>query len=80
MLKDDVLFDLKKIFIDSDIKIFTTDDKHFNIIIISDIFINKSTLDRQKMVYDVIGKYVLNKQIHAVSFKTYTKTEMQVII
>ena len=76
MYKEKINKDLKDEFgPDSDIKIFTDDDKYFNTIVISDLFKDKTLLERQKLVYEVIGKYIVNKEVHAFSFKTYTKTE-----
>lgn len=76
MFKDKINKELKSIFgLDSDIKIFTDDDKYFNTIIISDLFKDKTLLERQKVVYDVVGKYITSREIHAFSFKTYTKSE-----
>jgi acid stress-induced BolA-like protein IbaG/YrbA len=76
MLKEKIKQQIKNFFIDADIKIFTTDDKHFNIIIVSNLFENKSLIDRQKMVYELITEYIYNGELHAVSFKTYTKDEL----
>lgn len=59
----------------SEVKIFTNDNKYFNAIIISDSFSNKELIERQQMVYKIIGEYILNKSIHAISFKAYTKEE-----
>lgn len=75
MLKEKIEKKVLMSFVESDVKIFTTDDKHFNILIISDLFDNKALIERQKMIYDVIGEYILNGVIHAVSLKTYTKKE-----
>ncbi len=60
----------------SKVEIFTNDNNHFNAIIISELFKEKSILERQKMVYEVIGKYISNGEIHAISFKTYTPDEL----
>jgi len=76
MLKEKISHDLRNKFDDAiDIKIITDDDKHFNITIVSDFFKDKQLIDRQKSIYDVIGKYILNREIHAVSLKVYTKDE-----
>lgn len=75
MLKEKIENLIKIKFINSDIKIFTNDDKHFNIQVVSDLFEFKDLIDRQKMLYDVIKDYILTKEIHAVSFKTYTYEE-----
>lgn len=75
MLKEKIKQEIQDKFIDSDIKIFTSDDKHFNTIIVSDVFKSKTLIDRQKMVYEVISHYIVSKEIHAISLKTYTKDE-----
>ena len=75
MIKQKITDEIKNVIIDSDIKIITSDNKHFNAIIISDIFNGKEIIDRQKIIYDIIGKYIINGDIHALSFKTYTKDE-----
>lgn len=63
---------------DSEIKIFTNDNKYFNAIIISDNFINKELIERQQIINNIIGKYIINKTVHAISFKTYTHSEWKV--
>lgn len=75
MLKEKVKNDILSSITDADVRIFSNDNKHFNIVIIADIFKEKELLDRQKLMYDILGEYIVNKQIHAISFKTYTKTE-----
>jgi len=75
MFKKKIIEKIKENIPDADIKIHMENDKHFSSIIISDLFINKNIIDRQKMIYKIIGKYIKSKQIHAFSFKTYTKNE-----
>lgn len=69
--------DITKHIPNANVKIFSNDDKYFNAIIISDIFNDKDLVDRQKIIYDIIGTYIINKSIHAISFKTYTNDEWQ---
>lgn len=75
MIKDKLKSEIIKNIKDAEIKISTNDDKYFNAIIITDTFENKTLVERQKTIHDIIGKYILNKKIHAISFKTYTKNE-----
>lgn len=75
MKKEELINELKKNIKNVEIEIFTNDDKYFNATIITDEFENKDLLERQKIVYKIIEKYILNKSIHAISFKTYTKQE-----
>lgn len=75
MLKEKIKNDVQRSIPDVDVKIFTNDDKHFNAIFITDYFKDKSFLDRQKIIHDIIGVYIIDRRVHALSFKTYTKDE-----
>ena len=56
--------------------IVTSDDgRHFEATIITDAFINKKTIERQKIVYGVIGSHITSGSIHALSLKTFTQQE-----
>ena len=50
------------------------DGSHFQAVIVSNIFNGKSRLDRHKLVYDALGD-CFEKEVHALSFKTYTEIE-----
>jgi len=75
MIKEKIKNDIKQNIADADIQLSTNDNKYFNAIIITNTFEDKSLIDRQKIIHDIIGKYIINKEIHAISFKTYTKNE-----
>jgi len=78
MLKDEIISTIKNNINhpESEIKIYTNDNKHFNAIIISDIFLDHPTLiQRQQLINKIISKYITTGKIHAFSFKTYTKNE-----
>ncbi len=53
----------------------TNDGSHFEAIVISDFFESKNLLDRERLVYRSIGKYIISGDIHAISIKTYTFSE-----
>ncbi len=74
-MKQTLTDSISKKFPDVVLKIFTNDNKYFNAIIVSDSFENKELIERQQMIYDIIGSYITNKSIHAISFKTYTHNE-----
>lgn len=74
-MKQTLITEITKKIPDVEIKIFTNDNKYFNAIIISNIFSNKDLVERQQLIYDIISNYIINKTIHAISFKTYTKDE-----
>lgn len=75
MIKEEIINEIKKNIKNVELEIFTNDDKYFNAVIITDEFENRDLLDRQKIIYKIIEKYILNKSVHAISFKTYTKQE-----
>lgn len=62
---------------DTQVLISSNDNKHFNAIIITDNFIDKSLLERQQLIYKTVNNYIVNGNIHALSFKTYTKSEWE---
>lgn len=74
-MKELIINEIKKVISDVEIYLNINNDKYFNITIITDEFENKELIDRQKMIYNIIEKYIINKSIHAISFKTYTKNE-----
>lgn len=51
-------------------------ESHFNAVIVSDKFIGKSRIDRQKMVYSVL-EAEMKSQIHALTLKTLTGEEAE---
>ncbi|MBB71551.1 MAG: BolA family transcriptional regulator [Legionellales bacterium] len=62
----------------SDIRV-DGDGHHFNIIVISDAFTDKSRVARQQMVYQVLGEAIQRGDIHAVSMRTHTPGEWQAL-
>jgi len=51
-----------------------SDNTHFNLLIVSDVFINQSKVKRHKMIYLLLAKE-LKEQIHALSIRAFTKDE-----
>ena len=47
---------------------------HFNVIIVSNKFNGQNLIKRHRMVYDAVAD-MMNKEIHALSMKTYTPDE-----
>lgn len=45
---------------------------HFQVMVISDVFENKTRVAQQKMVYQALADYIQSGDIHAVELKTYT--------
>ena len=72
--------DVKKILINKFNKDFiqvidiNASGNHFNLLIISDIFVNMALLNRHKLIYKLFTKE-LGHEIHALQIKTYTNKE-----
>tara|TARA_B100000941_G_C27955327_1_gene278787 strand:+ start:74 stop:343 length:270 start_codon:yes stop_codon:yes gene_type:complete len=49
---------------------------HLETTIVSDNFIDKSLIERHRMVYETMGE-LMKHEIHALSMKTLTKTEWE---
>ena len=52
------------------------DGVHFEAVVVSDQFTDKSLLEQQRMVYRTLGDR-MQSAIHALSMKTYTVTEWE---
>ena len=49
---------------------------HFTAVIVSDDFLDKSKINRHRMVYAALGDH-MQSDIHAFSFQSYTITEFE---
>ena len=63
---------------DSSVIVESEDNTHFKALIISKLFSGKKMLQQHKMVQKVLGDK-LGKDIHALSFKTFTPEEYESI-
>lgn len=52
--------------------------KYFKIVVISDIFIKLSRIQREQIVYQPLTSYIKNNDIHAISIYTYTLKEWEI--
>tara|TARA_Y100000589_G_scaffold307210_1_gene322648 strand:- start:455 stop:697 length:243 start_codon:yes stop_codon:yes gene_type:complete len=50
------------------------DGSHFQAVVVSNAFDGLNRVDRHKLVYDALGN-CFEKDVHALSFKTYTEDE-----
>ncbi|AMA65008.1 transcriptional regulator BolA [Candidatus Arsenophonus lipoptenae] len=48
---------------------------NFQIIAIDDMFIGKSRIEKQQIIYRPLMEYIIDNRIHALSIKTYTSLE-----
>ena len=69
---------IKKILTDniSDSKVLVEGgDAKFTVNIVSDIFLDKSIIDRHKVIYSLLDKYIKTGEIHALTIKASTTNE-----
>lgn len=52
------------------------DGVHFDLVAVSDEFINKNMIARHRMIYEALGDK-MKQEIHALSMKLYTVAEWQ---
>lgn len=77
MVLNDIKVLLRDSLPDAEVMVDSDDGTHFEAIVITDAFLDKKTLERQKMIYGVIGAHITSGAIHALSLKTYTQQEWQ---
>ena len=51
------------------------DGYQYQVIVVSDIFLNKSSVARQRWVYVQLNDFITSGLLHAISMKTWTKEE-----
>lgn len=54
----------------------TGDGRHFEAIVVSEEFADKSRINRHKMIYAALGDR-MKEEVHALSMKLYTKSEWE---
>jgi len=55
------------------------DGAHFTAIVVSPLFIGKSRIQKQQLVYATVNKEILDGSLHALSIKTFTPEEWQAL-
>jgi acid stress-induced BolA-like protein IbaG/YrbA len=53
------------------------DGYHYKLMVVSDLFIDKSKLERHKWVYAILNKHILSGALHALQMQTLTKHEWE---
>ena len=51
------------------------DGYHYQVTVVSDEFVGKSRLARQKWVYSVLSEHIVAGELHAIQMKTFTNSE-----
>ncbi len=62
----------------ADVKV-AGDGKHYELTIISDVFVDQSKVKRQLWVYALLNPYILSGELHAIQMNTWTTAEWQKI-
>jgi len=75
MVVNDIQVLLQDNLLDAKAIVSSEDGSHFEAVIVTDAFVGKKSLDRQKMVYAIIGEHITSGAIHALSLKTFTQQE-----
>ena len=53
------------------------DGYHYQVIIVSDAFLNKSKVARQQWVYSRINEHIASGSLHALTMQTFTNDEWE---
>lgn len=53
------------------------DGRHFDVLVIGDVFEGLSPVKRQQLVYAALNQEIADGSIHAVNMKTYTRAQWQ---
>ena len=53
------------------------DGYHYELTIVSDVFVGKTKVARQKWVYGCLNDYIVSGQLHAINMKTWTNIEWE---
>ena len=61
---------------DADVSV-SGDGRHFEAVVISDAFSGKTMLQQHRMVYAALGDHFDTDTLHALSIKTYTRSDWQ---
>lgn len=75
MQPEEITNRLKESFADAEIYV-DGDGRHFQVIVVSDIFTDKSMVQQHQLIYKVLGDKV-GGDIHALSINTYTQHQWQ---
>lgn len=77
MIKNDIEIMLRENIPGAQVIVSSNDQVHFDAIIITDAFKDQKLIERQKLVYAIVGSHITSGAIHALSLKTYTQQEWQ---
>ena len=55
----------------------TNEGTHYHLIIVANVFLNKTKMQRQQWVYNHLKEYIINGEIHALTMQTWTEAEWE---
>ena len=65
-------------FVDGHVEV-SGDGRHFSAIVVSDVFAGKNMIAQHRLVYAALGSRFDTEAVHALSLKTYTPEQWQVL-
>ncbi len=71
---EDMIYSMISQHIDCSYLDVTGDGRHFDAVVVSDNFVNKSRLERHRLIYKALGDK-MQDEVHALSMKLYTTSE-----
>ena len=71
---EDIIYELISTHITCTVVDVTGDGRHFDAVVVSDEFLNKSRIQRHRLIYDALGDK-MREEVHALSMKLYTVSE-----
>ena len=74
MNSEDVTALLEKTLYDWQIEV-DSQDSHFNVLVVGDLFEGKRAVQRQQLIYAVLNESISSGAIHAVNMKLFTPQE-----
>lgn len=55
------------------------DGRHFNVIVVAEEFQDKSKVQQQQLVYQLVNDKITSGELHAISLKTYTPQQWEAV-
>ena len=76
MMLEDMIYQTIKNYIDCYYLDVSGDGRHFDAVVVSEQFNNKSRLERHRLIYQALGDK-MKEEVHALSLKLYSVTEWE---
>ena len=71
---EDIIYQAIATNLDCEFLDVTGDGRHFEAVAVSNAFVNKSRIDRHRLIYAALGER-MREEVHALSMKLYTVEE-----